>query len=452
MFRRHDHESFLPPWSQMFSRTRARDLKVDLWNAFVDSDLLEICDADCSAIPRILPMSYLPTITSTCRDLTEFLMKFLSLPRRELEAILIPTPITDYLIKELGILRHRHRRITGSLRFDFAIEGTPRPGNLPKLLEINDIGFDGTGRSSYIQETLFTLVPSLKKRLRSLDTAGSEIANMRRLGKNILRLQCDDYNWEEEVLVRKAQARGVRLRLVSPAEFDVERDPDCSTLEHHDIVLRRGRIVIKGEDWPVHAVQMGFSFELSDYQEGHDLYPMLVRSTTPQYSPFLTALFAPKSTLVTLMDENLRRKFLGAHRARRLTPAIIPSWILRGAEDDLQRRYRHRVIKFTDGMGGEQVYLGKKALAKARRLSPRERKDWVVQERLQLNTIEVDGFLSRRRRAICDLGAYVHYDWDGNRFTNFRVGGFITRATNRSLKVNVSGGGIQVPVMFDRAR
>jgi len=64
----------------------------------------------------------------------------------------------------------------------------------------------------------------------------------------------------------------------------------------------------------------------------------------------------------------------------------------------------------------------------------------------------VDGILSRPRRVIADLGVYLNYDWNGRKFTHLTVGGFITRATNRSLKVNVSGGGIQVPVMFDRSK
>ena len=67
-----------------------------------------------------------------------------------------------------------------------------------------------------------------------------------------------------------------------------------------------------------------------------------------------------------------------------------------------------------------------------------------------MNTIDVNGILSRPRRVIADLGVFVQYDWTHNRFLNFEVGGFITRATNRSYKVNVSGGGIQVPVMFSR--
>jgi len=448
-FQGHHHEALPSDWGKIFSPRGARELKVDLWNAFVDSGLLEINEADCSAIPRILPISYFPTIASTSRDLTEFLMKFLSLPSRELEKILIPSPITNFLIGNLGLLEHRHRRITGSLRFDFAIVGEPTPNNPPKLLEVNDIGFDGTGRSSLIQETLFRLSPSLRRRLRVFDTADSEITNMRRLGKKILRLQYDSYNWEEEVLAQKAKARGMQMHLVSPKTFKVDLDSDCTQLTQEEILFHRNLVRLK-DGWSPDAVQMGFSFELSDYREGRKLFEKIICSKTPQYSPFLSALFAPKSTLVTLCDSNLRARFLGKARAKRLEQTLIPAWILRGREEDLAEHYPHRVIKYTDGMGGEQVYLGNKAQRRAHRIASRDRKHWVVQERVKLNTIETDGFLSRRRKVICDLGTFVHYDWNGREFTNFKVGGFITRATNRSLKVNVSGGGIQVPVMFDR--
>ena len=102
--------------------------------------------------------------------------------------------------------------------------------------------------------------------------------------------------------------------------------------------------------------------------------------------------------------------------------------------------------------GGEMVHVGKEILPQLGRIPARQRRDWIVQRRVRPNVIEVDGILSRRRRVMADLGVFVHYDWDGERFLNFRVGGMITRATNRSRKVNVSGGGIQVPVMFDRAK
>ena len=153
VFRRHHHETMPGGLWRLFERRDPGDLKIDLWNAFADSGLLGINDDDCSVIPRILPASYLPAIRRSARDITECLMKILSLPDRELLAILPRGPITDYLIGELGVLKHRPRRLCGSLRFDMAVEGPPTPSNPPVLLEVNEIGFDGTGRSSYIQET-----------------------------------------------------------------------------------------------------------------------------------------------------------------------------------------------------------------------------------------------------------------------------------------------------------
>jgi hypothetical protein len=66
--------------------------------------------------------------------------------------------------------------------------------------------------------------------------------------------------------------------------------------------------------------------------------------------------------------------------------------------------------------------------------------------------LNMQGLMSRHKRMISDIGVFVQYDWSKGKFQNFEVGGFITRATNRSLKVNVSGGGIQVPVMFHRGK
>ena len=451
-FANHYHEQLEPRLTKLFLRRNVHDLKIDLWNAFVDTDLLEINDADVSVLPRILPLSYHPTIVRTCRDLTEFLMRFLSLPEREIERLLLPTPITDFLVGTLGVLRHRKRRICGSLRFDLAIVGRPGADNPPKLFEVNEIGFDGAGRSSLIQETLLRLIPALRTEVRCFDTAGAEVRNLRRLGKRILRLQYGSYNWEEEVLVARARRLGVELKLVSPALFDLGLDADCSLLTKERVLLRGGCIGLASDPRPFDGVWMGYSFSLPDYREGKRLFQMLTRARSPQYAPFLTGLVAPKSTLVLLADDGLRRRLLGRARAERLRPSILSAVPLRGHEVELRQDFGQRVIKHVDGMGGEQVFLGGKALKKLRSLSSRRRREWVMQERTRLNTMVVDGFMSRRRAAIADLGAYVQYDWDGERFTSFQVGGFITRATNRSDKVNVSGGGIQVPVMFDVRR
>jgi hypothetical protein len=102
------------------------------------------------------------------------------------------------------------------------------------------------------------------------------------------------------------------------------------------------------------------------------------------------------------------------------------------------------IFLLADGMGGEKVFIGRQMHRVARRMPLKERLHWVLQERIYLNAMKVHGILSRPRRVIADIAAYIHYDWNGARFTNFALGGFISRGTNKSLKVNVSGGGIQI--------
>ncbi len=466
MFNGHYHESMPRDLARLFAKRGLKDLEIDLWNAYVDSGLLDVCDDDVSVLPRILPASYLPAIRAAALDTTEFLMKFLSLPEGRLRKLLHATPVTNYLINRLGVLEHRPRRLVGSLRYDFAIEGPPRPDNPPRLFEINEIGFDGTGRSSFMQETLLDHFPELKKRVRSIDSAGNEVNNMLRLGMRLLRLQYNCYNWEEEVIISKARRRGLEIEMVSPEIFGLDIDEEYSLLRRAPVVVRKGRITSaerpktsagkpkspaekpKSPD----AVQVSYSFDLSDYKEGRELFKKIIQSKTPHYSPFVTGLIAPKSTLLLLDNDELRCSFLGERRAKRLRKAIVPVAILSDSLDEVKRKYLHRVIKHADGMGGEQVFVGKKIPAKLRRIPKNKRREWVVQRRIRPNTIDVDGFLSRRRRVIADLGVFVQYDWDGKRFRSFRLGGFVTRATNRGLKVNVCGGGIQVPVLFDRRR
>ncbi len=452
MFERHNHETLPPDLGKIFARRRMKDLKVELWNTFADSGLTGICDDDCSVVPRILPASYLSAIVGAARDITEFLLKYLAFPEDRLLALHHSTPVTRYLLNRIGVLDHRPRRLTGTIRYDFAIEGPPRPDNPPKLFEINEIGFDGLGRSSHIQKAILALFPELRKRVRVLDTARSEARNMSRLGKRLLRLQYDVYSWEEEVTIAEARRHGVEIEMVSPEIFGIEMDPDFPLLRRAPVSLRRKRLVAGGSPAPPDAVQISYSFELPDYKEGRDLFRSIVRSRTPHYSPFLTGLVAPKSTLVLLDDHDLQEELLGARRARRLRGSLLPVKLLSDCLDEVKRKYRQLVIKQVDGLGGELVFVGKEILPQLDRIPARQRRDWIVQKRVLPNTIEVDGIRSRRRRVMGDLGVFVQYDWDGERFLNFQVGGMITRATNRSKKVNVSGGGIQVPVMFDRTR
>ena len=452
MFRRHYHESLTSGLARLFARRDVKDLKIDLWNSFVDSGLLEINEHDCSAIPRILPLSYLPTIRRTCFHITEFLMKLLSLDAAAIKSIIPRTPINEYLINELGVLKYKRKRITGTLRYDMAIEGPVKPSNPPKLLEVNEIGFDGVGRSSYIQETILKLFPELKKKVLCMDTALSEVSNMRRLGKRFVRFHYDSYTWEEEVIRMKAARVGLDMKFVSPRVMRTTVDEDCTLLKRADVRLKGNRIYIGDDRVAPDAFQVAYSFELGDYKEAPDFFRMLIRSDTFQYSPFLTGIVAPKTILVVLSDKGFRKELLGKGGARALEDAILSAKLLGDDIENVKRDSGKFVLKRGDGMGGEHVFIGRRMLPRIRRIPKCERNEWVLQKRLDLNTIDADGFLSKRRRVVADLSAYVQYDWNGSRFTNFNVGGFITRATNRGLKVNVSGGGIQVPVMFDRSR
>jgi hypothetical protein len=439
--------------ARLFARRNVRDLKIDLWNDFVDSGMLEILEEDCSALPRILPASYLPTITAAARDVTEFFMKFLSLPTDRIRKLVPPTPVTRYLIQYLDVLKHRRRRIVGSLRYDFALVGPPVRGNPPKLMEVNEIGFDGTGRSSHIQATLLRLFPEIRRRVRALDTAASEVRNMLRVGKRLLRLHYDSYNWEEEVICAKAKRLGLEIDMVSPALFGLEIEEDYPLLRQASVRMRRNRMIASGSKTFPHAIQLAYSFNLPDYKEGRELFRTIIRSKTTQYNPFITGLVAPKTSLLLIGDRDLRQELLGKRRAERVRPVIVPAGLLSDCLDDVKRNFHRRVIKHADGMAGDQVHVGREIPAQLRRIPKRRRSEWLVQERIFPNTLDVDGFMSRPRRVMADLGVYVHFDWNGRQFSSFRVGGFVTRASSRSLKVNMTAGtGIVVPILFDRSR
>jgi hypothetical protein len=425
-----------------------REQKIQLWNRFVDSGLIGITEEDCGILPRVLPLSYLKEIKNASYYVSLFAMRLLSLPAREIKAIIPQGPIRDFLINELEVLKYRPQRWVGSFRFDMALVGEAIKGNPPKLLEINEIGFGGLSRSTFLQNTMLELMPQLGENALILDAARAEIQNYQRLGTNFARFQYDAYDWEEEVLVREAARAGVKIGLVSPKQLNFDYDLIDYPMLHQREVTAKQRNIIIGGKWRPDAVQMGYSFELQDYLRAPEMYKKIVQSQTPQYSPFITGLVASKAILVLLSDRSLRQKLLGS--GRHLESAILGAELLQGKRENVVEKPDAYVLKHVDGLGGEKVFFDSQLVRQLKKISPAEESEWVIQERTRLNTLELEGTLSRKRRVIADLGVFVQYDWNKDRFNHFEVGGFITRGTNKTFKVNVSEGGIQVPVFFDK--
>jgi len=424
------------------------DHKTAVWNTFVDAPFEGISDDDFSIYPRLIPASYLPVIEKTAKDVTAFTLKLLSLPIAEIEAIVPRGPVRDFLIKELGVLKHRPKRLTGSFRFDMAIVGKPDAHHPPKLLEINEIGFDGLARSTYFQNTLLSLMPDLKKHVIAMDTAAAEVRNMRRLGKYIARLQYDCYNWDEEYLRFTADNMGSKLQLISPTQFNNKINAKhFPLLEKEKFHFRNGKVWV-GKERP-DALNMSFAFDLKDYERDAAFYAKLVSSKTPQYGPLITGLVASKTILILLNDPALRRKLLGSEE--RLKQAILPAYSLQGNVEEVKNHVETFVLKHADGFGGQQVFMDKELLQRLKKIPKHRQHEWVLQQKTKLNTIDVNGILSKPKKAIADLGVFVHYDWQDGKFRHFEVGGLMTRATNKSLKVNVSSGGLQAAVMLDRS-
>lgn len=435
--------------SRQLAKACDKDMKIAVWNAFVDSNLSGVTDDDFSILPRVLPASYFPSIKRTAYLITKFTMKLLSLPEKEIRAIVPPGPIRDHLIDNLEVLKYRNGRITGSYRFDMAIVDPPDPRHPPQLLELNEIGFDGLARSSFFQKTLLGLLPQFKGRFKSLDTAAAEVRNMQRLGPEVARIQYDSYNWDEEYLVQTAEKMGSKLRLISPSQFGLEIDPDqddTRLLEQKAVKLVNGRTAIGS--WYPDAVNFSFAYTLDDYQDGHSLYRNIVRSKTPQYGPFLTGLVAAKSILTLLSDSHLQKKLLG--KSNLLGSSILPAELLSESKMSEAEMRRDQVLKFTDGYGGKHVFMNQDIIKKLTKIPQTERHEWILQKKTKLNLIELDGILSRPKQGISDLGVFVEFDWSKDRFQHFEVGGLMSRATNKSLKVNVSAGGCQVAVLLDR--
>jgi hypothetical protein len=448
-FKNYFHEIQSQSMKQIFKNYNNEDHKTDVWNAFVESDLEGVNDDDFSILPRLIPASYFPVIEKTCKDITTFLLRLLSLPPEEIKAIVPPGPVRNFMIDELMVLKHQPKRLTGSFRFDMAIVDEPTKNNPPHLLEINEIGFDGLARSTFFQNTLLSLIPELRKNAVALDTAKAETRNMLRLGKDIVRLQYDCYNWDEEVLKKVAHEMGCNVHLVSPTQYKCKIDQ-----KDFPLLLKKPFTFVDGKvrmgDLRPDAFNMSFAFTLADLKRDQDLYAQMIRSKTPQYGPFITSLVASKTILTLLSDAGLRKKLLGSSEI--LKEAILPAFSLKGQAQMVSTQSKDWVIKHTDGCGGEQVFMDKELVKWIKKIPKNRQHEWVVQKKTYLNTIDVNGILSRKKRVISDLGVFIHYDWQDGKFKNFEVGGLMCRGTNKGLKVNVSSGGLQVAVMLERGK
>ncbi len=447
-----DHHYFeeAPKHLEKFKKSKldVHNHKTNLWNAFADSGLSDILEQDCSIYPRVLPGSYLPVINKTAMQITKFIMKLITLPESEVIAIFPSGPVRDFLIKELKVIKHRPDRLVGSLRFDMAIVGKPTIYNPPKLLEINEIGFDGLARMPFIHDTLFSLMPELAKKYFTLNTSAAEIKNMKRLGSSLARFQTDCYNWDEECLLRRAKEKKYDLRLITPKNYDLEVDTnDYPFLREEKIQIKNGKIKI-GKSWYPESYMVSFALTLKDYEEGKKFYAKLIREQVPHYGPFITGLFASKSILAILADPALRRRMLGS--ANMLSESILPAHMLQNVRAEALLHPEKYVIKHVDGFGGEQVFMDQELVRTIKKIPAKKMHEWLIQKRVNLNTIGIDGILSHPKTAISDLGVFVQYDWSNGKFNHFEVGGFLSRATNTSLKVNISSGGSQVGVMFTK--
>jgi hypothetical protein len=423
--------------------------KIELWNHFVDSELIGITNDDCSIFPRVLPAAYLKTIEKSAYEICLFAFRLLSLPKREVKAIIPEGPIRDYLIHELEVLKYRPDRLLGALRLDMAIVGKPTEDNPPHLLEINEIGFGGLSRSTYIQNSLKKLIPQLKQ-FTGIDAAQSEASNMLRAGRNVARFQYEAYDWEEEVLLNELKKYNLDIRLFSPKalRFSIDKK-EYPYLKKAEVKKIKNRICIDKNYFP-DLIQMGYSFELADYLRAPQMYKDIVTSDTTQYSPFITGLVASKSILVLLNDKTLRKKLLG--KSEFLEKSILPARFIENQRNHLREKPNDYVIKHVDGLGGEKVFFGNDLAKKLGTIKKNQEKHWVAQDKILLNTLWVDGTISKARKVLSDLGVFVQYDWSNGKFKHFKVGGFITRATHKTYKVNVSCGGIQIPVLFAPAK
>lgn len=444
------HEKVSAPTKRILEKYDTEDHKTAVWNAFVDSDLTGVNDDDFSILPRLLPESYLPVVEETAREMTTFVLKLLSLPEAEVRAILPKGPVRDYLIDGLEVLKHRPNRFIGSFRFDFAVVGKPDKLHPPQLLEINEIGFDGLGRSNFFQDTLLSLMPELKKRVRALDTCAAETRNMARLGNDIARIQYDCYNWDEEILMREAAKQKVNLHLVSPSQYKSKiHKKDFPLLKQVPFNFTEQGVLI-GDDLKPDGLNLSFAFTLSDLKRDEALYRDIIRSKTPMYGHLTTGLVASKAILMLFADEALRRRLLGSSES--LKQSILPAFSLAGNREHVIHHYHDLVIKHTDGFGGQQVFMDSELMKRLKRIPKAKEHEWVMQKKTRLNSVHTNGILSRRKEAIADLGVFVHYDWQDGKLKHFEVGGLMTRANNKSLKVNISSGGLQSAVMLELGR
>lgn len=308
--------------------------------------------------------------------------------------------------------------ISGNARFDFVEQGDDI-----RLVEMNFVGVGTVGHSLQATRGLIDIVPELAERYRLLHPTDAFREQLLRHGITSIALVTKDTDrdfygsWLDRVIIAEG-VKPVEMIIVPRAEWG-DFTTDGTTLSF------RGRKIDA-----IYPRDLTWNESIRD---GADQCRFFLSSGAFCYDHW---------SLVLVEDKDLRfltdfDPAVDAYLPRTIDLEALPA----GADTSglvLKRKHLH---------GGDGVWMAPFEL-------PREnRDDYILQERIALNSTRVKSLMGFEGVVSYDVAAHVSYDYDlpNRRLLSCKVSGYLSRYAPQGDIVNISKGGGVIPVLVERS-
>ena len=443
MFDNHYHEEIPAEVREVLSKETKSTGKHRLKSCLLARNITSFIPV--SYLPRVLPKGYDATVEKACRLIVE--MAFESAYGNQ-EALDLPGNSHE-LIHDYHVFRNMPQRAVGTCRLDFAVSGIPTEENPPKLLEINCIDYAGTGWGPSSSLAMLEAIPGLEDIVSFRNAREGMAKNMAQLGKKMLFLSAGDNTYLDYTNFAKSMKEaGFEVKHLCDDDFVAMNDEGLVRMSENGIDIK------DGQGWSHHDFIYPRCFgTLGEIWDADDVIHAIIDRNVPIYDN-LFALVLENKAAHGIFHEHAKT-FMSEADRQFAEKVILPSVNLdRKTKNMLLKSPQGKVLKHSDGHMGETVYINDAiihALPQIKRL-----KGWTIQDFVSLNTADIEPtYYGAQSRALVDLSVYVSYEFDskkpaGKRLETCSMSGAICRASPWNYKVNLSTGGLLVPVFFSK--
>jgi len=402
-------------------------------NAYEDDAILNV-----SFLPRVIPRNYLEKVHQITKLFFKIFTSLLYKDTSQVTNSIPPSRHNSFLLDRLNILNHLADS-TGLVRFDFAVEGPPTPDNPPKLLEINVLGVGGMSYGELSTKALIETIPELSRFDPKLNPLEFLIYQLNGQGKQVVAITKEWPNFRYSpcldiaLLLKRSRKNSFNL-------YEVPRE-NLGILSFRNKKLY---LNLEGELVPVDCVYLRNLDQTGDVIQHEDFIRQLLSSDVKINDSYVLQLIENKGFLATLADKSFRMQYLTREEDRIISGTILESRVVDGIFTPSPGRLY--VLKDLDEDGGRGVHFPDDVLKFIKSL--RHPSNLLMQEKIRLNSLNVDTMWYGRKEAIVDLGIYVAYSIIGGELIYANLAGILSRGGINNNLVNISKGGTIVPVLL----